>query len=722
MRTIATRPYTPSAVMDTTQRIAYQPALDGVRALAVAVVLLFHAQVPGFGAGYLGVSVFFTLSGFLITMLLVEEHRSTATIDLSAFYARRVRRLLPASVVTITIVATLAATTDLFAGVTSMRRQVIGSLLQVVNWVFLADEGSYQERLAGASGAVSPLEHFWSLAIEEQFYWFWPVAVLGLFGAVRSRRGRTLALGGLTAVAIALAPLVAVVWGGDAAYWATPARLSEILVGAFLALVLAGRSLSARWSVLAPIGLAVLGVFVVTFPSSDRVAGAGALPLVAVVSGVLLLGLQADGSLRTGLSAAPLVWLGRVSYGVYLYHWPIFVIVDAQRLGTGGLVLFVVRIALTLVVAQLSYVALEYPIRRARPQWTRPTFGVAGVATVTALLAAWVIVPPADSDYWQLDSATVQAAAIEVDDAPLAPAPSTAPADTTPADTAPAETAPDDTTMASVSGPVGPSTTAPLTPAATTTAAPTTTAVPTTAAPTTTVPPLPELARPVRILVTGDSTAQALGTGVVQWAADHPELAQAEVVAAPGCGFLRGGERRHGDSTESMEPCDPWVADQLLPAVERTRPDVVVVMVTSWDIVDRRWDTEALIGPTDPPFRERLERDYGDMVDEVIGRGASKIALVRPPIPNPFWLDRDDPDDQRRRFGVIDELYAGLASDRPGTVTIVPMADWFSDAGLDDERDLRPDGVHLDPDGATRLTEDRLGEHLIRVALGNEAS
>src|SRR5690606_24739830 len=120
---------------------------------------------------------------------------------------------------------------------------------------------------------------------------------------------------------------------------------------------------------------------------------------------------------------------------------------------------------------------------------------------------------------------------------------------------------------------------------------------------TTTMPPLPTIARPVRVVVTGDSTAEALGTGVVQWAAANPALAQADVLAAPCCGFVMGGERLWGDSMVSTSSCDGWPEAQLYPAVEQTTPDVVVVMSTTWDLIDRRWDGGETVTPGDADYR-----------------------------------------------------------------------------------------------------------------------
>ena len=692
-------------------RIAYQPALDGVRALAVIAVLLFHAGTPGFDGGYLGVSVFFTLSGYLITSLLLREHDTTGGIDLRAFYGRRIRRLLPASVLTVAVIVALAAGTDLFAGVTSLRKHVVGSLFQVANWVFLAGEGSYQELLSQGSGTASPLEHFWSLAIEEQFYWVWPVIMLFLLTRVSGRRERTIALGALTGASMVAAPVIAQVWGPDAAYWATPARLSEILVGAFLAAVLLGREIDPRVRVLAPVGLGLLAIATVTFPASSGPAYEGALPLVATVSGMLLVGLQTEGPMRRALATAPLVWLGKISYGVYLFHWPVYVLVDAERTGWSVAPLTVARLAITLAVAVVSYHLVEQPVRQARGLTFAPTLGGSAIATGAVAVAAFAAVPAGLGDYWQTDNATAEAAAIQPDDAPL----------TALAPTATGVTLPSATTEPPLPTPTPPPTSPPATVEGAESTDPVAT-TPTTPTPTTpvatTLAPLPDLGRPVRIVVTGDSTAEALGTGVVAWAAANPELAQAEVQAAPGCGFVMGGERRYGDSTEPTDGCNGWVDAQLYPLVERTRPDVVAVMMTTWDIIDHRWDDGELIGPTDPEFRARIDVTYTELADRLIEAGAGRVAFVREPVPDVWWLEKIQDEDEPERHRVMYEVYDELERSRPDTVGVVPFEQWFSEAGYDRDTEIRPDGIHLTPEAAESVTAGYVGEQLIRVALG----
>ncbi len=676
--------------MRETHRLEYQPALDGVRALAVLAVVLFHAGTPGFGGGYLGVSLFFTLSGYLITSLLLQEHDASGTVDFRAFYGRRMRRLLPASVATVAAVVVIAAASDVFDGVVGLRTQVVGALLQVSNWVLLAGDTSYQDLLAQGSGAVSPLEHFWSLAIEEQFYWLWPPLVALLLTRVHARRTRV--VGAVTLAAMAAAPVIAHVWGPDAAYWATPARLGEILVGAFLAFVLTGASLPKHVSLLAPVCLGALAAAVVLFPASSGPAYEGFLPLVAVVSGGLIVGLQADSRLRRALSLRPFVAVGMVSYGVYLVHWPVFVIVDADRTGLDGPMLTVVRLLITAVISIASYFLLERPIRLQRRVSFRVTAGAAAATSLAVIAVAVAIVPTGPTNYWQVETGALEAASIDADARPgaltVTPNGSTT---TTP-------------TTGTTTG-LGAATTLPSEPTVTT------------PEPTATTTPLPELARPVRIVVTGDSTGDALGTGVVLWAASNPQLAQAEVHAALGCGFVMGGERRWGDEIVSTASCDGWPQTQLYPEVERTQPDVVTVMTSTWDIIDQRWDGGELLTPSDPEYRARLVTAYTQLVDDLVAAGAARVAFVREPVPNVWWNNSSEGESDPLRHQVLAEVYQEIAAAHPATVRVIDLASWYSGNELDADRDARPDGVHLAPDVATSIADRFLGQQLIAAAL-----
>jgi peptidoglycan/LPS O-acetylase OafA/YrhL len=680
--------------MEATGRLEYQPALDGVRCLAVVAVMLFHAGTPGFDGGYLGVSVFFTLSGYLVTSLIMQEHRTSGTVRLGAFYGRRVRRLLPASIATVVAVVVIAAVTDVFDEVVGLRAQAVGSLLQVANWVLLAGSSSYQDLLAEGAGVTSPLAHFWSLAIEEQFYWIWPPLMALLLTRVPARTSRIRIIGVLTLATMLAAPLIANVWGPDAAYWATPARLGEILVGAFLAFALTSVTVPGRVSLLAPVSLVILAVAVVMFPSSSGPAYEGLLPLVAVVSGGLILGLQADGPLRRALSAGPLVAIGRISYGLYLVHWPVFVIVDADRTGLDGPVLTALRLLITAAIAVASYFVIEQPIRLRHAAPARLTLGAGALASVGTAAIALVLVSGGPTNYWRADDGAVDAAAIG---AVPNPAALTASSGTTPTSTAPdpTVTAPDP----SVASPDQ----------SVTSQAPATTEV----APSTT---RPELQRPVRIVVTGDSTADALGTGVVQWAANHPDLAQAEVHAALGCGFVMGGERLFGG--EIVETgCLGWTEEVLYPDIEQTQPDVLAVMTSVWDVTAQRWDGGELLTPLDPEYRARLVEAYTNLVERATAAGAQNVVFIEHPVPRAGWEDSAEDEADPARHQVLFEVYAEVAAAYPSTVHIVDLASWFTEQGLDDDREIRPDGVHLEPVAATSIVERFLGDQLIDAAL-----
>ena len=292
----------------TERLIAYQPALDGLRALAVVMVLCFHHGWNWMRGGYVGVSVFFTLSGFLITTLLLNEHDRAGRISPARFYQRRIKRLMPASLVCLVGICVLSWVHWLPAS-DRLRGDVAAAALQVFNWRALTGSVSYAQ-LLGSASADSAVAHFWSLSIEEQFYWVWPFVVLGLLALAKSARSRRWTLTAITAVAMVPPRVIAVRWGADAAYWATPARLAEILLGAVLAAwlpVLAARVPRWVFHVAGTAGLVAVLWAGATWPRSSGPAYDGLLPLFAVASAAVILGLQAPGPLASAFAARPLV-------------------------------------------------------------------------------------------------------------------------------------------------------------------------------------------------------------------------------------------------------------------------------------------------------------------------------------------------------------------------------------------------------------------------------
>jgi peptidoglycan/LPS O-acetylase OafA/YrhL len=378
---------------ESVQRFGYQPALDGVRALAVMAVLGFHLGLRWLSGGYLGVSVFFTLSGFLITSLLLREHHGTGRIDLPAFYQRRARRLIPAGLLVLALVC-IAGALHLFEMRSTFRRDVLASMFQVLNWVQLFGHQSYADLFS----SPSPVTHYWSLGVEEQFYVLWPVAFVLLLRFLQRRaivERLLLSLVGLWVLSAVAAPLTARWWSHDAAYYATWARASEVMSGAVLAAVLVRRRPASWWAYLAPLALALMAVLVVVTPSGHGWAFAGGLPLFGLVSATLVAGLQTPGLASRALSVRPLVWVGRLSYGIYLFHWPVFVVLDEARTGWHGWQLATLRLAVTFAAATASYHLLEHPIRlrRVLPSARRLTSGLAAGVVVVGSLAFTADVP-----------------------------------------------------------------------------------------------------------------------------------------------------------------------------------------------------------------------------------------------------------------------------------------------------------------------------------------
>jgi peptidoglycan/LPS O-acetylase OafA/YrhL len=676
--------------------LVYQPSLDGVRAIAVTMVLLFHGDIGWMRGGYFGVSIFFTLSGFLITSLLVRELEATERVDARAFYARRLRRLLPASLVCLAAVC-VAAGSDVWTGVQHLRRDALGALFQVANWVQLGAGESYTDLQSHRAGIVSPLDHYWSLAIEEQFYWVWPIAFVGLARLAR-RRGVGLhrLLGVVALLSAAAAPVVAWGWGRDAAYWATPARAAEIMLGCWLgAAVAAGRVRPAAW--MAPMALLAAVGLAVALPAAGGPAYHGGFPLLAVVSTVLVLGLQAPGPVTMLLSVQPLVALGRISYGVYLYHFPVFVLMSEQRVGASGTPLLLERIAVTLAVATVSYWAVERPVRFGRIE-RRTTFALAGASM--AAVAAVVLVAPVGSElvYYRPDPALAEAAAIR----PVVQAPDRAATTTA----APASTSPATATT------VVPGTTAasPGTPSTTSTSPVTTTTEP------------PPLGRPARIMVVGDSTAMATGAGLVAWAAANPDLAQVSIVATPGCGFVRGGHVPSDDGVPFQENCDR-VLDVDLPAdLVALQPDVVMLMVTSRDIVPRVWDEgDGLLDPRDARYLARLRAGYRTISALITSTSPARVVWIRQPDTDPYWLGEANPFTDPELLAIRERVVGEAIAEHPGRAQLVDLRAWMESTGLALDHEARPDGLHFAPAAALEVATDWLGPQLVLAARQNAA-
>src|SRR6185312_13060531 len=351
---------------------AHIAGLDGLRAFAVIAVILYHLS-PGLAVGgYLGVDIFFVISGFLITALLLRERASTGRIRLGSFWLRRARRLLPALFALV-----LACCTAAWAiggnVLVDLARQVLGAATFSSNWLAIAGHRSYFDE-----SAPELFRNLWSLAVEEQFYLVWPLVVL-LLVLVRNRWVRFSFVAEL-GIASALAMVLLYTPGADATrvYYGTDSHSFGLAVGAALAVASQHWSAlplwwsrTARWAlpVLGTLGLGALVAATILMPADAPFVYQGGLVAVALITAVTIIGAIVPGSaLGRVLDLPPLRWVGERSYGLYLWHWPVFVLVvaalpDWPRMGAAGWGLGGIAIAITLIASTLSYRFIEQPIR-----------------------------------------------------------------------------------------------------------------------------------------------------------------------------------------------------------------------------------------------------------------------------------------------------------------------------------------------------------------------
>jgi len=380
------------AIWDQPERRSGIPALDGLRAIAVALVLVGHGGIPGVSGGFIGVDIFFVLSGFLITSLLLDELRRTGRIELTGFWIRRARRLLPALLLMVLTVGAARALLPAQA-LSGLRNDALAAFLWVANWRFVAQKTDYFTQGA----PPSPLQHTWSLGVEEQYYFIWPIlliAVTVMLAARASRYFRRATVGGVRFATFVIATVgalasaaVAIVLASettrDRIYFGTDTRAEALLAGSAAAALLVRDwpSLNRGWCLIGTrwgrrvarllplLGLAALAAATHYATGSAAEFRHGLLIGVAIASVVVVapVAMEQRGAIARLLALRPLVWLGTISYGIYLWHWPIFLALNGERTGWSGPPLFAARCAATVAVAAVSWWLIEQPIRRWRP-------------------------------------------------------------------------------------------------------------------------------------------------------------------------------------------------------------------------------------------------------------------------------------------------------------------------------------------------------------------
>jgi peptidoglycan/LPS O-acetylase OafA/YrhL len=656
--------------------LAYVPALDGLRAVAVLGVLAFHGGVSWLPGGFLGVDAFFVLSGFLITSLLLREWGSTGKIALGAFWSRRARRLLPALFALVLAVVCVAPFVVPAGSYPGLRGDAISTLLYVANWHYVASGATYFAQ----SLPPSPLTHTWSLAIEEQFYLVWPIVVLlVLMWARRLRPLLWVCVAGAVASCVEMLAMFRAGASLTRLYYGTDTRAQSLLVGAALAGWLAmfarsrgeatgtpdawrPRSGTARASltVLGLVGLAGCAGMWASSPGTSPILYEGgfllfALGAAAVIAAAVCL---PTGFLSRSFGARPLRDLGRISYGVYLWHYPLFLWVDGQRTHLGGAALLGIRCVLSVGLAWISFVVLERPVRQGRVRALRGR-------------RAWIAVP-----------AGVTACAAAVVAATLAfPGPRLAgvagfPPGSPGADTAPAVAHSDHTS--------------------------------------------------VRVLLLGDSTALTLGLALSEDASRYG-IAQRDV-AILGCGVVTGRKVRLTGNVETVtRPCNSSPIPRGTPRVEtvptpygvnvtipdgerwttwyrdwisRDRPQVVVILAGRWEVVTRtfrgHW-TNIL----HPKFAHDVERGLLRTVRLATAGGASAVLMTAPCYDAGEQPDGQPwPTDAPARLEAYNHIVREVAARAGGHVSVYPLDALVCPGGafhriLDGVTVRAPDGVHF---------------------------
>jgi peptidoglycan/LPS O-acetylase OafA/YrhL len=657
--------------------MSYVPALDGVRALAVTAVLCFHGGVPGAGGGFLGVDAFFVLSGYLITTLLLTEWQRTHRIDVAAFWGRRARRLLPALVVMVAVVVLAAPALTPGSEPGQLRHDAWATLAYLNNWQMISGGSDY----FAVTAAPSPLEHTWSLAIEEQFYLLWPLLlVLVLRWRHPRRRLLLLCLGGVAASTVALAALHDAMNPGRA-YYGTDTRGASLLIGAALAVLLSepavvaafGRSAWPRRTLgglTLVASIAVMGAWT-RFTGDDSALYHGAMTAFGVAVALVLahVALVPEGAAGRLLSLSPLTALGRISYGVYLWHWPIFLAVSSERSGLHGWPLFLTRCCLTLGVAATSYVVLERPIRSGA--WLRrrsravpgALIGVTGCALLVAV---------ATSVPGPLDPAGAADLATSLGRGGLSDL---------------SAVARDSTGVSDATGDEGPATGQRQTVGHGGTALP--------------ARHHRRPGRPVVVDVFGDSMATTLVAGLPS----HPGLDVRDRTLV-GCGVtLKAPYRYFGHTYPTVwRSCRPWVR-LWQAAIAQDDPDVALILVGRWETMDRmldgRW-THVGEPDFDAHLRSRLQTAI-----RIAGSRGARVMLATEPY-NRRGEQADGslfPEDVPTRVTAWNHLLRSVTAADRGVVLadfghrVTPGSGFSWTAG---GLMMRTDGVHLAPEGVRR--------------------
>ena len=648
-------------------RMGYQPALDGLRALSVMAVILYHAGIHWIPGGFIGVEVFFVVSGFLITALLIDEQHVSGKVSLKQFWIRRARRLLPA-LFTMLVVALVAVTFFAKDSAADFRRDVVPALAYFSNWwqIYFVETPYF------AANSLPMLRHLWSLAVEEQWYVLWPVVFTFVLGNKRIPRWISAVVIGLLATGVMVGTALAFIADNETRinflYLSTLTRSSGLLLGAALAcawrpwkkaVTKFAKTRSFVSDALALAAFAVLGYIAAFIHAADERLYVGGLAAATVASAVIIAVVVRSGNslVKKVLSIPLLVEIGRRSYGLYLWHWPIFVVTSARLSSTR----LAYALTATVIVNEFVYQFIEVPTRKgAIGNWLRQRQQLSAMrrrlpVVLSAVVAALVGVSSVQLSGIQARDVSVDTGNADVVFVVPTSVPSTA------------------STLANT--PVTSTTLAKL---------------------------------PRRLLIVGDSQAHAIAINKPSGIEKTFSITDGSI---DGCGVYDRGVGIGGATGKfrrNFANCSGFETKWSKTATT-SRADVALVVIGAWEVMDLQINSflfKLNTVPADTIFKTQLQRGIDALRKQNVAVALLEVACMRPieskggPVP-PLPQRGDD-----SRTGHLNALMREVAApENDGVYFVSGPKEWCTDPKVANSLSYRWDGVHVYKPGAKLILE-----------------
>ena len=648
-------------------RMGYQPALDGLRALSVIAVILYHAGIHWIPGGFIGVEVFFVVSGFLITSLLIDEQHVSGKVSLKQFWIRRARRLLPA-LFTMLVVALVAVTFFAKDSAADFRRDVVPALAYFSNWwqIYFVETPYF------AANSLPMLRHLWSLAVEEQWYVLWPVVFTFVLGNKRIPRWISAVAIGLLAAGVMVGTALAFIADNETRinflYLSTLTRSSGLLLGAALAWAWRpwkkavnrfAKTRSCVSDAFALAAFAVLGYIAAFIHAADELLYVGGLAAATIASAVIIAVVVRSGNsqVKKVLSIPLLVEIGRRSYGLYLWHWPIFVVTSARLSSTR----LAYALCATVIVNEFVYQFIEVPTRKgAIGNWLRQRQQLSAMRRRLPVVLSAVVVALVGVSSVQLSG--IQARDVSVD------------------------TGNADVVFVVPTSIPSPATTLANTPATSTTLA----------------------KLPRRLLIVGDSQAHAIAINKPSGIEKTFSITDGSI---DGCGVYDRGVGIGGETGKfrrNFANCSGFETKWAKTAAS-SRADVALVVIGAWEVMDLQINSllfKLNTVPADTIFKTQLQRGIDALRKQNVAVALLEVACMRPveskggPVP-PLPQRGDD-----SRTGHLNALMREVAApENDGVYFVSGPKEWCSDPKVANSLSYRWDGVHVYKPGAKLILE-----------------